>query len=109
MVLLMLGLKVQAPTPLSSSCICLWVYCAGLAKDGVQILTPLTYKMESQLLYCKFSLVQIVIEQVIGMIKDWAAAQETLHLPTTCVEELYDFHHHVWTVVSVFVNMYHHL
>lgn len=68
---------------------------------------PPTYGLEeSRLAYHQFSSMCIIIKQVISMIKDWAATCETLHLPTTHLEDLYEFHHCVWTVVSVFVNMY---
>jgi len=78
----------------------------GLEVDGVNLLTPPTYSAESQEAYQRFSSVRIIVEQVIGKIKDWAAARETLRLPTTNTADLLDFHHWVWTVVAVFVNLF---
>lgn len=47
-----------------------------------------------------FLLCKSEIEQAITDVKDWAATHETLHLPMTSLQEVLDFHHQVWTVVS---------
>jgi len=80
--------------------------CQGLDVDGVYLLTLPTYSAESQAAYQRFSSVRIIVEQVIGKIKDWAAARETLRLPTTNTADLLDFHYRIWTVVAVFVNLF---
>ncbi len=59
---------------------------------------------EDQELARKFSSVRIIVEQAIADIKDWAATRETLRLPSIKTHNLYEYHHRVWTVVSVLVN-----
>ena len=72
----------------------------GLNVDGVELATP----PEDQELAQKFSSMWIIVEQAIANIKDWAATCETLHLPLIKTHNLYEYHHCVWTVVSVLVN-----
>jgi hypothetical protein len=71
-----------------------------------RLLTPLPYIEETRAAYREFSCMRIVVEQSIGRVKNWAAARETLRLPTSRHEELYAFHHKVWTIVSVLLNKY---
>ncbi|ELR15711.1 uncharacterized protein ACA1_378610 [Acanthamoeba castellanii str. Neff] len=78
------------------------------AAGGVddRLLTPPPYIEETRAAYREFSRVRIVVEQSIGRVKNWAAARETLRLPTSRRDELYAFHHKVWTIISVLVNKY---
>jgi hypothetical protein len=55
-------------------------------------------------MYHEHASLHIIVEQAIGEVKDWAAAQETIRCPPNNLENLKQFHHQVWTVVSVFIN-----
>jgi len=77
----------------------------GLEDNGVLILTPPNEDDGDQMVR-KFSSLQVVVEQTIGKIKDWTAAQDTLRHPSANREQLYEWHNKVWTVVSVFLNKY---
>jgi hypothetical protein len=55
-------------------------------------------------MYREHASLHIIIEQAIGEVKDWAAAQETICMPPNNLENLKQFHHQVWTVISVSIN-----
>jgi hypothetical protein len=74
------------------------------SNEGIHIMVPLT---SVPAMYREHASLRIIVEQAIGEVKDWAAARETIRMPPNNPENLKQFHHRVWTVVSVFVNESH--